>query len=198
MAGSSPAMISIIVRAIAYDDCNRGPRPAASQGGAMDKARLQPQLARTLVHAACGGFPCLVPRLPARPWGLDVLYGCAAWPHRPIYRPRELRMALGRFHVLAVGQQHPALYRRGQHREICGRALPGDPSQRTDAVQGDHPRAGSYPLHRADGTVRDCILVAFRCAVLDHFLVVEASRADHNEYRFPWRSLERAVVRHFC
>ena len=66
--------------------------------------------------------------------------------------------------------------------------------QPAHAVQGDHPRDRADPVHRADRALGHRLLVDLRQPVLDRVLVAAQAWPDRNQYRFPRRHLERALV----
>src|SRR5216684_3434776 len=159
----------------------RAARPQIREATAWD----QPQLARLLVHAAGDGVPDILPRLSARSGNLDLVHRRKDRTPRRIHRNRELRVAVGRFDLLAFGVQYAALHDDRERDQIRGWALSGAAAERKHAVQGDAARAGADPLHRADRAVRAGVLVDLRFAILDHLLVAQAPRPDHPEHQFP-------------
>src|SRR3954468_9070950 len=151
-------------------------------------------MARLLVYGAGARFPDPVPRLSARPWRLAVVHRHQDRPRRRVHRPRELRVARRGFDLLGLGVQYAALHDRGERDKIRRGALSRAAPEPELAVQGDDPRRDSGPLHRADGFVSDCLLVDLRHAVLDPVVVAAQARADLDQYRLPWRSVECALV----
>src|SRR6202012_2625944 len=79
---------------------------------AMVAAEVRPQLHGGVVHAAGGRTFYFFSGLSSGPRRLDELHRPAYRPGGSVRRPRELRVAVGRRHLLALGVQHAALYDR--------------------------------------------------------------------------------------
>ena len=100
----------------------------------------------------------------------------------------ELRFAVRRRRVLALGVQHAVLHDCRHHREVRARPVAGAAAQPQPAVQGLHPRDRAAALDRADRAVGDRLLVDLRPAVLDHLLPrCRRARPDRHLHRFPRR-----------
>ncbi len=79
----------------------------------------------------------------AYPLGLGVWLSFTDTKHRPgraVHRVRELRVAVGRRDLLALGLQYAALHVRRQRHQIRHRALSRAAAEREHAVQGDAAR----------------------------------------------------------
>src|ERR1700681_1410140 len=122
---------------------NPGSPAADTRGHRVGSAADQPQLARVLVHAAGDGIPDLLPRLSAGSRHLDLVHRRKDRTSRRIHRGRELRVAVGRYDLLALGIQYAALHIRRERHQIRGRALSGAAAERKHAVQGHAARAGA-------------------------------------------------------
>ena len=173
----------------------------------MADIALQPRIAKPQIREATTwdqiktnrnwlGFWFMLPAMAflifflAYPLGLGIWISFTDAKHRTsrrIHRGRELRVAVGRLDLLALGLQHAALHLRRERDQIRGRPLSRAAVEREHAVQGDAARAGADSLHRADRAVGAGVLVDLRFAILDHLVVAEASRPDHPEHQFSRR-----------
>ncbi len=81
-------------------------------------------------------IPASVSRLSARARHLAVVHRRADRPRRRVHRARELRVAVGRLDLLALGVQHAALHDRRQRHQIRDRALSRAAAEPAHAVQG--------------------------------------------------------------
>ena len=96
----------------------RAAKAADPRGHRVGSAQDQPQLARLLVHAAGDGVPDLLPGLSARARHLDFVHRRQDRPAGRVHRHRELRVAVGRRDLLALGLQYAALHLRRQRHQI--------------------------------------------------------------------------------
>ena len=110
-------------------------------------------------------------------------------------RPRELPVPVGRRGHAARALQHALLHDRRERHQVRARAVARAAAQQAPAVQGGDPRDRPAAVHRADGAVRDRVLVDLRLAVLDHQLGADAARAHRRLHRLPRRSVECALRR---
>src|SRR5205814_6311138 len=115
----------------------------------------------------------ILPRLSIGSRNLDFVHRRAYQAAGRIRRYRELRMAMGRFHLLALGVQYASLHNGRERDQIRSRSLSRATFERELAIQSDAARHGAGPLYRADGVVGAGVLVDLRFAVLDHFVVSE-------------------------
>ena len=99
-------------------------------------------------------------------------------PRRRVHRPRELRVAAGTTRSSGLSVFNTLLYTIvASVIKFARRALSRAAAQQAPAVQGDDPRRGPDPVHRADRALGDRVLVDLRHPVLDHLLVAAASSA---------------------
>ncbi len=126
-AGAKPAAGFSVIRAGAngrmVDVSIPSRQASAGRNLGLEPAQVEPSLARLLVHAAGDGDPGAVPRLSARARRLAVVHRRQDRPQRRVHRLGELRVAVGRFDLLALGVQHAALHDRRQHHQIRRRAF---------------------------------------------------------------------------
>ena len=170
-------------------------RAIRASASAWDRLKVNRNWLGALVHAAGGGVPDPVPRLSARPRRLALVHRRPHRPRRRIRRPRELRVALGRFDVFWLSVFNTLLYTTvasivkfavGLYLALLlNENLP---------FKAMHARGRADSLHRADRAFGDRVLVDLRQPVLDHLLVAAETRADRDQHRFPRRRLERALV----
>ena len=185
-----PARCRLDAAACAHDDLTRGYRPWLTSHSQPRSAKPQIREATTWDQLKTNrnwlGFWFMLPAMAflilflAYPLGLGIWISFTDAQDRTarrIHRDRELRVAVGRFDLLALGLQHAALHLRRERDQIRDRSLSGAAAEREHAVQGDAARAGADPLHRADRAVGAGVLVDLRFAVLDHLVVAASSSA---------------------
>ena len=93
-----------------------------------------------------------------------------------------------------VGLQHDPLHARRQRLQIRPWPLSGAAAQPPAAVQGHDPRRRAAAVRRADGALRDRVLVDLRSAILDYLLDADEDRLHRSFHRLPRRAVERALV----
>ncbi len=149
---------------------------------------------RAAVHAARGCFASAFPHLSARSRHLARLHRRQNRPYRPLDRNRELPVPHRRQRRAAFAVQHAFLHDRGERAQVCPRVVAGADSQPPPPVQVVHPGDRAAAVHRADGALRNRVLVDLRFPVLGRELDAREDGPDRPLHRFPGRALARAAL----
>src|SRR5439155_793842 len=98
----------------------------------------------------------------------------------------------------AFAVQHPFLHDRGERAQVCPRVVAGADSQPPPPVQVVHPGDRAAAVHRADGALRNRVLVDLRFPVLGRELDAREDGPDRPVHRFSRRALARAAFGDRC